>query len=344
MSDIIKKEGEKQKEGMEQEDVNVVFSSNTDNTYGARHPGNGLLDAIFVAYSEHLHLVLRPDDIFLPVVANFGRYLNKHAEEMRKFFVQHEGKRNLVVEYHKISFQDFKEDQWGDLLEMTSSEIDKNVLDKELKQWIVPEFTTTEEKDKNIARILLMGSMKEFFSYSFILGCGFPRVTLKGCKKDWESLRDKIGYLKKYQGELSKWVKLLEYVIDKFVAAFDGEVDELFWQSAVSSEPYGSGGERKPSGWYLVFAPFDKHGDYHLNDYDKAMSTRKFGNSNITYDNIATCGMTVPAQIWSPLGAYDISFYAGVNLFSYERDEKIISPNTGWGVILHKGKDRDSTE
>lgn len=58
---------------------------------------NGFVAAAFHAYSNHHHLVLRPDDVWLAVTRNFADYVNAHAETMRHLFVSHEGKKDLEV-------------------------------------------------------------------------------------------------------------------------------------------------------------------------------------------------------------------------------------------------------
>jgi hypothetical protein len=60
--------------------------------------------------------------------------VNAHAEELRSFFVSHEGKKELTVQ-----------DGFGDFgamaLQMTDL-IAKIVVDRELRTWIMPDFST----------------------------------------------------------------------------------------------------------------------------------------------------------------------------------------------------------
>jgi hypothetical protein len=42
--------------------------------------------------------VLRPDDVWLAVTTQFSFYVGGHAEALRKQFVAHEGKVELVLE------------------------------------------------------------------------------------------------------------------------------------------------------------------------------------------------------------------------------------------------------
>jgi hypothetical protein len=55
--------------------------------------------------------------------------------------------------------------------------IHQNITDAELKDWIMPNFTTTTHNDKSVAAIIMMGTPQEFFEYTF-RGCGYPSVSL----------------------------------------------------------------------------------------------------------------------------------------------------------------------
>lgn len=69
--------------------------------------GNGLVHTCLEAYNRHRHLVLRPDDIWIAIVTQFSFYVNKHSEELRSFFVAHEGKKELVVRQIHFDFTIF---------------------------------------------------------------------------------------------------------------------------------------------------------------------------------------------------------------------------------------------
>ena len=90
---------------------------------------NGLVYAAYHAYSDHNHLTLRPDDIWLAVLSQTGFFINAHAEELRRFFVSHEGQKELcVVEAGSLNFADF-----GQIARRMTEEIPKNLIDSELK-------------------------------------------------------------------------------------------------------------------------------------------------------------------------------------------------------------------
>lgn len=58
---------------------------------------NSFVGTLYQAYSSHLKVELRPDDVWLAIVLAFADYVDHHAEEMRASFVTFEGKKQLVV-------------------------------------------------------------------------------------------------------------------------------------------------------------------------------------------------------------------------------------------------------
>ena len=67
--------------------------------------GNGLVNGIIRAFQQDLHLVLRPDDIWLSILTQFSMFVNGDSEHLRTQFVAHQGKKALVVDIrpHPIS-------------------------------------------------------------------------------------------------------------------------------------------------------------------------------------------------------------------------------------------------
>ena len=53
-------------------------------------------------------------------------------------------------------------------------EMEKNVTDSDLREWITPSFSTTTANDTIIASILMLGTVQEFYSYTSGLFCEFP--------------------------------------------------------------------------------------------------------------------------------------------------------------------------
>lgn len=140
-----------------------------------------------------------------------------------------------------------------------SKEIDRNLLDPEVKQWILPNFSTTTDNDLVTVGVVFMATMKKYFTYGFQLLCGIPNVTLEGTFEDWENIHSRLEKLKEYK--LERWYNMLEPVVKQFVNAKQGKVDVDFWQRIAHNEGGGSG-PRYISGWVTVFCVFDKDGNW----------------------------------------------------------------------------------
>jgi hypothetical protein len=69
---------------------------------------NGFVYGCLEAYNQHHNLVIRPDDVWITIMAQFAVYVDHHNEEMRAHFVSHEGKKELTVQAagwrHSVDF------------------------------------------------------------------------------------------------------------------------------------------------------------------------------------------------------------------------------------------------
>jgi hypothetical protein len=61
------------------------------------HENHAIFAAFLFAYNSHEDVVLSPDDIWLMVCIYFSKYVNDNAEQLRKVFVDHEGKKLLTI-------------------------------------------------------------------------------------------------------------------------------------------------------------------------------------------------------------------------------------------------------
>ena len=147
--------------------------------------------------------------------------------------------------------------------EMTR-ELEKNVVDPELRAWILPKFSTTTTTDTIVASVIMMSSMKKYFEYKFCLMCGLPSVTLEGEKEDWEDILRRVEKLKEYGVEAVGWYHLLRPVLAQFVAAFDNpnsKENKEFWGKVCHRDGGGSG-PTYLGGWVTAFCTFDEDGKW----------------------------------------------------------------------------------
>jgi hypothetical protein len=223
---------------------------------------NGFVDTVIEAYSNHQALVIRPDDVWTAILTQFSLFVNGEgrAEQLRHLFVAHEGKKKLVVEMegtrHTVDF--------GAAARTFTKMIHENVVDSELRDWCLPDFSTTTANDTIVASVVMMATLKSYFEYHMLMGCGLPRVTLLGTQDDWINIFDRVDRLGRYGLETAAWRDLLKPVIARFVRAFEpGYADSKenldFWQH-VGSRQWGGSFPGWISGWITAFCVFDDHG------------------------------------------------------------------------------------
>ena len=137
---------------------------------------SGFVGAAVEAYNNHHHLVLRPDDLWITILSQLNLYVNAHADELRHMFVKFEGKKELGVNMVGSRYTvDLPR-----MLEKVGNLMQKNVLDPGLREWIVPDFSTTTTNDRIVSSVMMMAYLKSFVEYHSRLLCGLPAVTLLG--------------------------------------------------------------------------------------------------------------------------------------------------------------------
>ncbi|RPA72520.1 hypothetical protein BJ508DRAFT_216947 [Ascobolus immersus RN42] len=217
---------------------------------------SGLVQTCFDAYSNHHHLVLRPDDVWVAIISQFALFLSnkEHSEELRDWFTNSPDKQQIYVEVNSLS----------EAPDKFRAALAEKVVDKGLIPWIIPSFTTTTRTDKEVASYLLMGALKNYFEYGMGIACGLPSVTLLGTKKDYEDILSRLDYLDKFKhADLKAWAKLLRVVMKQaFIAAFDYDKakDVRNTWGLIANRIFNGSGPTYISGWLTVFTFFGEKG------------------------------------------------------------------------------------
>ncbi|XP_047131446.1 uncharacterized protein LOC105845175 [Hydra vulgaris] len=299
--------------------------------------GNSLIGALYDAYKNHYAISIRPDDVWLTIIIELADYVDKHAEEMRNLFVNHEGKKVLTV-ISDVGGNTVND--WAGLIKKISNLIVENT-EANLRDFIEPQFSTTTPNDSLIARVALMGTVKNYFSYHFLLVCGIPQVTLMGTIGDWINLKEKIVELGKRfaenQPELGWWSNILVPIADKFIESYNGNPNENFWQSCVdfhaergSPSCINPNNEWKPSyltGWALAFSPFFK-GHWRLNKPEEILKSGFYGEVLERESKLSV--VKVDFKVNEKNGC----FYAGSIVNTYQKNTNTIRPNFDFAMFM----------
>lgn len=98
---------------------------------------------------------------------------------------------------------------FGPLAEAMTDKIAENTKDPTLRSWIMPSFSTTTDTDRVTASVLFMGVMQKYFTYTILLTCGIPSVTLLGNVSDWEDMLTRMHKIEQLGAEAAQFAKLL---------------------------------------------------------------------------------------------------------------------------------------
>jgi hypothetical protein len=313
---------------------------------------NGLVDGIVRAFNQDLHLVLRPDDVWLAVLTQFNFFVNGKAEILRSQFVTHEGKMELAVDIRPFPLKSL---DMGKFAQEMTGLIQENVKDPELKEWIIPNFSTTTDDDKSVASIVMMGAFQAYFEYVLLCGCGFPSVTLLGEKSDWQSIRTKLDKLPRYHEETAKWAKILIPTIDHMVSTFDepdSQKTKDFWmRCAFEAGKNGSGiGFVTLSGWITAFCYWGEDGKRTFEYTDEMCMRDTYGATLEQRKRLVLDGatfplispkavprgiVTVPVKIkeYGERVEYKTTMVAGLVGVTVNGEGNWVQPRSGWWML-----------
>jgi hypothetical protein len=151
-----------------------------------------VLEGFYTAHTNHYPLRITPDDIWLLIVQAFSNHINANYKELRKYFVDFKGKKELIIDDDDIiKYKDIKRE---DLEKFTEKIIEKlkDHLGKEIVDLLTPEFTTTTQDTEIICNLTIMCSFKKYFEYTMrTYGCGIPYIILEGTAEDYKKKSQK---------------------------------------------------------------------------------------------------------------------------------------------------------
>lgn len=285
------------------------------------HP---VLQAVAFAYGQHYPLTLAPDDVWLCLVQGLALHVQENAEAQRERFVRHKEKKAIEVETSVDPGQDAE--AWRGMIDALTEGVAGEIGKK--RDLFVASFSTTGPVERAAFQIAMLDTLQHFFSYSFIVVCGIPSITLLGTPDDWRDLRKRAAVLGEFG--LEAWTAVILDILDHFVAASEGNVDLEFWESIYKQTVVDFSGRRMcgaekavVTGWINVLlstactAP--------LSTWMKHES----GNLHTSF----TMGLSVAPFVKRYLGQEaDMELVAGFVGISQEPKTLALRPAMGWFV------------
>merc|ERR1711893_466420 len=304
---------------------------------------NLFVESALQAFKNHYPLKITPDIIWITIMQGFARHVDKNAEKFRKDFVSHEGKK--VIEIFRDSFVKGGVNPWENCFPEFCEKIQENLVNPEIKNLVECDYSTTGEIDKVVSQIALMDTMKNYFSYKVTTRCGIPEIELAGEIEDWIKLRENAEKLM-CNFELDFWFEHLLPILDKFIAAFKGDIDTKFWGSiAKLHSTHGSGGSTYLNGWIQDFFPYDNDGrenrclgswkavyDITPGSQDKKLQ-RYYRGGGMEYSDVPV-GLNTAPFIWEYLGqSFNMHFIGAISAVVQDQETLQLEAVTGWGII-----------
>ena len=202
---------------------NVDFNETTFSLVSNSFP-NSLLVMCHVAFAEHRPMALTPDLLWHYIMKGISIHINKYSEELRKKFVMHEDKEELIVDVYKPA-RALDVDDWSDVFKEFRYKIAANLTEEGKALISEKKFSTTSNVIDDVSCIALMDAMSKYFDYRVKYVCGIPSVALLGRKGDWMELRNRaqraLNLLSsddlKGDVSLSWWKGSLLPVLDKLI-------------------------------------------------------------------------------------------------------------------------------
>ncbi|KAK5579417.1 hypothetical protein RB653_009100 [Dictyostelium firmibasis] len=305
---------------------------------------NSFIYSAWECYNNHNHLQIRPEDVWMAIMSQFSFYINKYNKELRSRFINfqngddddddRDGENKKIIKV--FTSYPILEAPFDKLTIDMADEISKNIKDPSIRDWIIPNFSTTTQSDKIVFSSVLMSTLKKDFIYKYGSKCGLPKVTLLGTVDDWIQLKERSLRLIEFntnENLMNKWVNnyLLE-ILDNFIESSNGRPNKTWWNQIIDFREQS--GSSVLSGWLSVFCLFQENGDFEDNAH---LDCPQFYKENkwpkINCNSIPNGFVSTPIQLIDSGGIiHNSQLYSG-HFASKIKDSKTIIPSLDWLII-----------
>jgi len=234
----------------------------------------GFFGTIFDSYAQHYVLVTTPEDWWFTIIRKVALDIDaaSRKEDVRNFFVSHEGKKELVVTLSGSVVGS----NYSTFFDQMAQSIAKNLNNPDYVNIMKSDFGTSTPVHKIVNNIALMSSLQEYFEYTAGIACGIPKVDMKGTLKDWEKLLEKVRLIKNYLSPLASiigqndycrslecmhitWWPRVEKVVENLLKTYQTQEGEEpseeikeWWKNIVTRTSLGLCGEPPTyDGWFI---------------------------------------------------------------------------------------------
>ncbi|KAL6924224.1 hypothetical protein FSST1_001498 [Fusarium sambucinum] len=314
---------------------------------------NGFVWAACRAYNEGKPLIVRPDDVWLAILQNIGRYSLPRTDESLL-----EAKFDVPT----LDEEDFR--NFSTLAEEMEYLVNRKCLSRERTNSLMPDFSTTCPEDITAACVLLLGrefKEKVLGDFRFRKG-GIPFTTLSGRPLDWGSLLYKLRDFGNEGEEVQLFIKNIRPILSLLhytAREPDSVIAREFIETMVRKTPPNGEDAHLVTGWITAFCHVspkrqnrqsDKDGDKPSNQdvKSKVSETRDASEEDkeddIFYQTINLSDIPVgtarmPVRVMSQHRTVDCIMVGGSIATTYGRHESngwVYRPMSGWILSINE--------
>jgi hypothetical protein len=288
------------------------------------HP---VMESVHKSFAEHYPLTLSPDIVWLCIAQGFATHVNLNAEALRSRFVDHEGKKLIMIQ-RDFFVKGSPDNDWQGAFSEFSDKLAEYLGKK--RDLVVSNFSTTGPIEKATSEIVLMDAMKSYFKYVCRTCCGIPSITLLGVKEDWDNVCARAEALAEY--DLSWWTKSLLPVLRNIADSFGGTVNPDFWNSIYKLG--GSSGGPYCTGWINTLFPYIenyKHDPVKNSSAEEWNKGARMGGGP-TLDAYPSGLSKCPFKWQYHDITFDMEFLGGFVGTNQDENTFALTPAIGWGI------------
>lgn len=301
---------------------------------------NQFVSAVEQSFASHYPLKLSPDSVWITIAQGFARHIRQHAEAVRKIFVSHEGQADIIVHWHDL-LSGAPDNDWEGVIGEFSEQVGGRIGAANHRK-LTAEFSTSGPVEKVASDIILLDAMQAYFRYSVVVYCGIPDIELTGSVEDWEKLRDKVNsWIFEGVADLSWWTTPLKQVLDSFVLAAKGIIDQQWWKSFYRYHEAGICGPFAGiSGWINWLFPYICGGEGNWIRNPRVGVPGLSREDGLLTDYYPSSLSAVPFKMDFCGKISDMKFFGGIGAVSQDPETLSVTPLVGWGVGAHETIER----
>lgn len=219
-------------------DVQVLMGVFDDSTFQTANQvlpsSESFVRGALQAWAEHLHLVLRPDEVWFTILSQLFFYVGSHRNETAGIYDP------PLPGTEPMTLTDF---EWFRVIQDFKYEAESHCRASWLMLWAMPNFTTSTVVDEMTSTVFMLGQNEEHFGGRWPdegsrPACGLPSVTLQGAQDDWAEILRKLERLPAFGPQAAAYKDQLTPILKRFIDSFaapDSASTRHFWNQIVAS-------------------------------------------------------------------------------------------------------------